>query len=192
MVSFPQVVGVTWIIFIVYWILNWGNSKPTEKRDFGDIPVRLAAFVIVVVVIFILRKFQLVPLCDVSWTGCHFEEQNGILGIIFSIAGVTIAIIARHTLGSNWSGNVELKKGHRLITNGIYSVVRHPIYLGILLMMIGTLLVFESGLVLIIFFFAACVFAFRIKREEGLMMKTFPKEYPKYKKNVRSLIPFII
>ncbi|HWQ21086.1 MAG TPA: isoprenylcysteine carboxylmethyltransferase family protein, partial [Methanotrichaceae archaeon] len=92
---------------------------------------------------------------------------------------------------SNWSGDIELKKGHELITNGIYGVVRHPIYTGMLLMALGTLLLTGAIGSLLFFLIMLAFMLFKIKEEEELMTKHFPEEYPVYKRHVKALIPFI-
>jgi protein-S-isoprenylcysteine O-methyltransferase Ste14 len=50
----------------------------------------------------------------------------------------SLQIVARRKLAGNWSRGVELKEGHELISTGLYSYVRHPIYSGILLIALGT------------------------------------------------------
>ena len=57
-----------------------------------------------------------------------------------TLAGVAFAVWARMLLAGNWSSDVTLKRDHELIVNGPYALVRHPIYTGILLALIGTAL----------------------------------------------------
>ena len=52
--------------------------------------------------------------------------------------GIALAIWARFSLGSNWSGTVTLKENHELIRSGLYGRIRHPIYTGILLGAFGS------------------------------------------------------
>jgi protein-S-isoprenylcysteine O-methyltransferase len=100
-------------------------------------------------------------------------------------------IWSRITLGKNWSANVVLKEEHELIISGPYSFVRHPIYSGLLLMILGVTLYagsFAWAFLLILFFVGAY---FKALKEEELMIKQFPQEYNNYKMRVRALIPFI-
>ena len=107
------------------------------------------------------------------------------------VIGLIVAIIARRQLAGNWGAAVELKKGHELITTGIYGYVRHPIYTGMLLMGLGTTVFINAAPVWISLAVAIVLFAIRARQEEKLMTRTFPKEYPEYKKKVKALIPFI-
>ena len=86
-------------------------------------------------------------------------------------------------------GRATVKEGHELIVSGPYRVTRHPIYAGLLLACLGTALVEGewrciAGLVLI-----AAAFAKKIRSEERMMMEAFPRDYPRYRQRVKTLIP---
>ena len=105
--------------------------------------------------------------------------------------GLALAIWARVTIGSDWSGSVDLKEGHRLVAHGPYSYVRHPIYTAILIMLLATAL--SIGSLGSLLGFAPCFASFWIKldKEEALMTKHFPREYPEYRARVKALVPFL-
>ena len=77
------------------------------------------------------------------------------VGVVLCVAGLAFCLWARFTLGRNWSGAVTFKGGHELITRGPYAVVRHPIYTGILVMIVGTVIVFGhvAGIIALPFVF---------------------------------------
>ena len=64
------------------------------------------------------------------------------LGVALAAGGIAVAFWARWHLGTNWSGMVTLKEGHQLIRTGPYRAMRHPIYTGILLALLGTAITF--------------------------------------------------
>jgi protein-S-isoprenylcysteine O-methyltransferase Ste14 len=113
-------------------------------------------------------------------------------GVSICVLGLIAAIWSRKTLGDNWSQDVEFKQGHKLIEQGSYRFVRHPIYTGgYLLMGLGTAI--ASGL-LIAFVGVFCFFAgfwIKLRQEERLLLAHFPEEYPAYKARVRALVPFL-
>lgn len=78
---------------------------------------------------------------------------------------------------------------HRLRTTGPYAVTRHPIYTGILGMLIGTALVVGTAASIVLVLSSVALFEVKIQREERLMMATFPDEYPGYRQRVPQLIP---
>jgi protein-S-isoprenylcysteine O-methyltransferase Ste14 len=82
-----------------------------------------------------------------------------------------------------------LQEGHELCTDGPYAITRHPIYTGLLGMLIGTVLLNGLGVSLAFLVIGAAVLATRIPIEERLMSKTFPDESARYRKRVPRLIP---
>ncbi len=95
------------------------------------------------------------------------------------------------SIGAEWSQDVELKQGHKLVESGPYRFMRHPIYTGHLLMGLGTAI--ASGRVIALAGLLSFVAGFWIKlnQEERLLMFAFPDEYPGYKARVKALIPYL-
>jgi protein-S-isoprenylcysteine O-methyltransferase Ste14 len=86
---------------------------------------------------------------------------------------------------------MTLKQGHELVTTGPYAYVRHPIYSGVLLAMFGSVLVM-SLLWLVVLLLNGLQFIYAARREEQLMLKTFPNEYADYMKRTKMIIPFVM
>jgi protein-S-isoprenylcysteine O-methyltransferase Ste14 len=104
-------------------------------------------------------------------------------------AGIALAFWARFYLGQNWSSAVSIKVGHQLIRTGPYNWVRHPIYSGILLALVGTVL--ERGkpagpLAIALFWLG---FWIKSRMEERFMRKTFGHEYEEYSRTTGALVP---
>ena len=115
-----------------------------------------------------------------------------IIAILLSIASVLLAISAANELGKQWSIAARLIEGHKLITTGAYSIVRHPIYTALLGMIIATCLAFSHFLTLtaaiIIFVIGTKI---RMTAEESLLRDAFGEEYENWKAKVPGLIPFV-
>ena len=116
----------------------------------------------------------------------------GIVADILALCGLAIALWARRTLGGNWSSNVAIKEDHELILRGPYAYVRHPIYSGLLLMIVALLLNNGSLTWLIVFVSISLGLHSKARREEKLLTKHFPESYPKYRAKVKALIPFVL
>ena len=114
------------------------------------------------------------------------------IGVVLCIAGLSFCIWARISLGRNWSGVVTLKGGHELITEGPYAIVRHPIYTGLLGMIVATVIVLGhvAGIIALPFVFWGLWI--KLRYEEKLMLQKFPDEYAAYQQRVRRLIPFVL
>lgn len=116
---------------------------------------------------------------------------TGALSDLLAIPGLAVTLWARAALGRNWSAAVTFKQDHELIQRGPYAYVRHPIYSGLLLMLLGTAV--ASGR-LRSFVFVGVWFpllAIKAHFEEQLMVRHFPEAYPDYRRRVKALIPGI-
>jgi protein-S-isoprenylcysteine O-methyltransferase Ste14 len=112
------------------------------------------------------------------------------LGFMLVLAGIAFSIAARVSLGGNWSGIVTLKQDHELIRKGPYRLVRHPIYTGLVVAILGTAIaqgelrsVFAVALV-------AAALVRKIGIEEALLVQEFGAAYDRYRREVPALIPF--
>ncbi len=105
------------------------------------------------------------------------------------MCGVLLAVWARAHLGRNWSPAPALKENHELVTTGPYALLRHPIYTGVILAVLGSALVSPPWFITLIIVIA--IFAWRTQVEERIMMKEFPKDYAEYRKHTWRLVPYV-
>lgn len=114
------------------------------------------------------------------------------LGIILTISGLVIRFLARKTLGKQYSVHVETSDTHDLVITGIYSVVRHPAYLGLMCLFLGIPLCLGSwgGIILAVAGGIPAIIN-RIVLEEKLLNEWFGKQYEDYKENTWRLIPYL-
>ncbi len=114
------------------------------------------------------------------------------LGIIVYIIGGAIVIASRTQLGRYGDGTTELKDDHKLLTKGIYSHIRHPLYSGGIISRIGFGLTFRAFIGVFLFpFLYFIVFRKRMDIEEESLALAFGEEYENYKKRTKRLLPFI-
>ena len=113
------------------------------------------------------------------------------LGVVLGAAGGFLRIYPVFVLGNRFSGLVAIQAGHKLVTGGIYSVIRHPSYAGLLVMSAGWSLAFRSGAGLIITALFVPVLLSRIRSEEALLHSYFGAEYDAYRARTSRLIPGI-
>ncbi|MGH9801134.1 MAG: methyltransferase family protein, partial [Blastocatellia bacterium] len=114
------------------------------------------------------------------------------VGVAIYTSGLLIAVVARFQLDSNWS-DIETAKvlSHQsVVSNGIYGYVRHPIYVGDILLLFGLELSLNSWLVLGVALMTP-VILLQAAREEKKLVETLPG-YDIYCRNTKRFIPFVI
>jgi protein-S-isoprenylcysteine O-methyltransferase Ste14 len=116
-----------------------------------------------------------------------------LVGFVAVVIGVAMSLPARKTLGTNWAHGAEyqIKPDQELVTGGVYGLVRHPIYAGILLSAIGAQLVAGSWLV-IAFVIIGPIAAYRqALKEEALLTQQFGPRYKQYMTHTKRFLPYI-
>jgi len=113
------------------------------------------------------------------------------LGVFFYLAGGALRIWPIFVLGRRFSGLVAIQPGHELVTDGVYRVIRHPSYLGMIILMLGWALAFRSGLGVILAALIVPPLLARIRSEETLLRLQFGDEYDAYRRRTSRLIPGI-
>jgi len=111
-------------------------------------------------------------------------------GILCLGGGLWLFHRSHSDLGTYWSVTLELRENHRLITQGVYRYVRHPMYAALFLYSIGQALVvpnWVAGPSYLVAF--GILFALRIRAEERMMLETFGDEYAAYMARTRRLVP---
>jgi protein-S-isoprenylcysteine O-methyltransferase Ste14 len=122
-------------------------------------------------------------LSSLSW-------QN-MLGLALYVIGLTIAIVAQYMLQRSYAPTLVIREDHQLVTHGIYRYTRHPVYLGVIIAIVG-LPIFASSLYgLLIMFALIPIFLYRIKMEERLLTEEFGDAYQTYQETTSKLVPFI-
>jgi protein-S-isoprenylcysteine O-methyltransferase Ste14 len=181
---FGYVLIACWSAFAAYWLgASFGVKKAAETQGTRSIfrfrIMQVANFVLLAGVL-PYRPFNLI-----LW----HSTGASLIGSVLCSLGAVLAIWARKTLAANWSSSVTFKEHHELITHGPYAFARHPIYTGLLMMMLGTVLGLGRLDSLIALTTRSVMYVFKIRREEQLMEKHFPAQYSAYRARVRALIP---
>jgi protein-S-isoprenylcysteine O-methyltransferase Ste14 len=187
--SSRQWINALWVLFGLYWLVSALERKKTKRRESWS-----------------QRLIYVLPLIAAFWLLSRPETHFGILGarflpasllsewtgVVLTAAGVGVAFWARWHLGANWSGVVTLKEGHELIRTGPYRTIRHPIYTGILLALLGTAVALGEVRALLAVALASVSFYWKARREESFLTEEFGEKFGAHAKQTGMFLPKIV
>jgi protein-S-isoprenylcysteine O-methyltransferase Ste14 len=113
------------------------------------------------------------------------------LGFVLFVLGGVLRIAPVFVLGRRFSGLVAIQPDHRLVTDGLYSVVRNPSYLGLIVNALGWSLAFRSGVGVALTVLMLVPLVARMRAEERLLADQFGAEYEAYRARTWRLIPYV-
>jgi protein-S-isoprenylcysteine O-methyltransferase Ste14 len=183
--SHPPLIALTIATFALAGaaVFTSGNISPGEREDRGNRWV-LAAFAVLGLLQAYLPAYT--DRVDV-WT---FDgDAVRWLGVALYVAGGVLRIWPVFVLGRRFSGLVAIQRDHTLVTTGLYSRIRHPSYLGLLIMALGWGLAFRSGVGVLLAALHVPVLLARIRAEEALLQSHFGGEYDAYRARTWRMLP---
>ena len=170
------------IDFILYTKDEHIKLEKKSIVETGTMTIFLFAFYLI-----LLTRIGIVPVYD-----NNLKPIIIIIGTLAIVSGCIINIMGRFNLGSNWANHIKIYDDHTLVQNGMYKIVRHPLYGSIMLMFYGAILVYRNILCFLAVTFIFIPFMYyRAKQEETLLIQTF-SEYKNYKKRTGMFFPKII
>jgi protein-S-isoprenylcysteine O-methyltransferase Ste14 len=172
-------------VLVVAALFAGGNLSPGEREDSSNR--------------WVLKAFTALGLLDAflpAYTDrISFWTIDGDitrwLGVVLFAVGGALRIWPVVVLGDRFSGLVAIQPGHKLQTRGIYSVIRHPSYLGMLINSLGFGLAFRSGVGVLITALTLVPLIARINAEERLLRDQFGAAYDAYRTRTSRMIPGI-
>ncbi len=190
MTIFRVIIPALWLAFAIYW----GISALSAKRSLGITPwwrqslLRGGIVVLIAAAIHFSSAGRLLRAVHV------YQARSILLGAIGAtvvLLGIGLAVYARVYLGRNWGMPMSRKEEPELVTGGPYAFVRHPIYSGIMLAMLGSA-IGETPFFAVMLALFAPYFIYSARREEELMCEQFPAQYPEYMRRTKMIVPFVL
>jgi protein-S-isoprenylcysteine O-methyltransferase Ste14 len=187
-IHYRQLMFGLWLAWALYWMVSAYGTKRTRRREsLGSRLSHVLPLAIGVVLI--------------AWPHLHLGRwlERPLLppgplrfgsALVLVVAGLAFTVWARVHLGSNWSGTVTLKEEHELIRSGPYAYVRHPIYTGLLVALLGSAVACGELRALVGLAVVTAAFVRKLRTEERFMRESFPEQYAEYASEVPALIPF--
>lgn len=173
---------------MLYWLISaFGVKKTLISGNWKRGIIFRLVLVIIIIAVFSHPEARI-------YLRAHaFADTNlalGLAGLAVCLVGISFAIWARIHLGRNWGAPMSVKENPELITTGPYKYIRHPIYSGYMLALLGSFL--ASGLIWLIILATTCpYFIYSAIMEDRLLKKQFKEKFLDYKRKTKLLIPFI-
>jgi protein-S-isoprenylcysteine O-methyltransferase Ste14 len=183
---FDDPILALWLVWAAYWFIAGLSAKTTRRRE--GVGSRLTHMLPLLLGL----GLMLSPSLAGPYLARRYVPYSlGLFWLGFALVaiGLCFSVLARVWLGRNWSGLVTVKHDHELIRSGPYRLVRHPIYTGLLLALLGSAIAMGEwrGLLGVTLFSVA--FLHKMQIEERFMTDQFGADYARYRNEVPALIP---
>jgi protein-S-isoprenylcysteine O-methyltransferase Ste14 len=183
---FYPIVCDFWMLLCLYWLISALRMKAVKSRE--ALGRRLAYVVPLAAGLWLLFNHR----AHYGWLGTRFLSDTAALalaGVALTAAGVALAMWARYTLGENWSAAVSIRQDHELIQKGPYRTIRHPIYTGMLLGLLGTVLVVGEVRGILGFAIVCAGFYRKARKEEAFLSGEFGPGFAAHAKQTGMFFP---
>src|SRR6266436_9579866 len=177
--------AIVLVVLCVVALFSGGNLSPGEREDRGNRWV-LAAFGVIGLLLAYLPAYT-----DRNEIWTLDGDTVRWLGVVLFVAGGALRIWPVFVLGHRFSGLVAIQPGHTLVTDGVYAVIRHPSYLGLIINSLGWALAFRSMVGVLLTALTIPPLIARIHAEERLLRAHFGEQYDAYRRRTSRLIPGI-
>jgi protein-S-isoprenylcysteine O-methyltransferase Ste14 len=183
-------IEIAWVVFLFYWVISSFSAKKIARREGGAAILRR-------IVMGFAAYFLLVRSHDARLgflTASPVPETLSLawFGAALTCLGVAFAIWARIHIGRYWSATVSLKAEHKLIKTGPYARIRHPIYTGILLALLGSAAATDTYGALLAVAIYLIGFWLKARKEEALLAHEFGVVFEEYWRQTGFLLPRFI
>ena len=191
----PTVAALVWFAGLVGWYIirlpferkakKIGVSKSLfDRRESGLLAIAVLGL-FVIPALYVLTGFP-------ASFDRRFIPAIAWLGVATSIAALWVFRRSHVDLGRNWSISLQVREQHALVKTGIYRLIRHPMYSSFFLLGLAQLLLLPNwfaGLAGVVG--AGILFAFRVRREEQMMLESFGDEYRSYMSQTKRIVPWV-
>jgi protein-S-isoprenylcysteine O-methyltransferase Ste14 len=185
---YVSTIPLIWGAFAIPLVSALRTQKPYVRRESTASWLRHK---VPMVVAFFLMGLPRLPGGFLSGRILAWHPANFWIGTMLVLVGLWLATYCRRFLKGNWSIDVQVKQSHELIRSGPYRWVRHPIYTGLLLALLGSALTIGQWRGLVAFMIACVTLWAQSRVEERYMTETFGDRYRKYQHEVPALVPFM-
>lgn len=178
---------ILFFIRYLYWKITeiQANRAKPKQKNFHRLQKMTLTGTMMIVLFFQVIGVEILPFIPNTFVI--------LAGFALVVLGFLFSMLGRYTIGTNWTHALEyqIKKKHELVTKGIYHVIRHPIYSGFFLSILGFEVLLGSYLSIIFLLVAIPILNRQAGKEEKILTEHFGKTYTNYMKRTRRFIPYM-
>jgi protein-S-isoprenylcysteine O-methyltransferase Ste14 len=191
----PDIAKIIWAVGAVGWyVIRYPHDRRSKRtavrHDKADLAERILMSIS-------LTGLGIVPIAYVAtdfggFADYPFSPVQGWIGAVLFACSLYLFYRTHRDLGRNWSVTLRMREEHRLITNGVYAYVRHPMYTAFFLWALAQAFLLPNWIAGPAGFVGfGTLYLFRVGREEKMMLETFGEEYRHYSARTKRLLPWI-
>ncbi len=181
-------VASIWVVWFAFWrFAATGSTAPAERESAWS----RASYLLPMLLVIVLMIGPSWP----PWLEHRLIPGGWVrywIGVVVLTLGLGFTVWARRVLGKNWSGRIAIKEDQQLVRAGPYRSIRHPIYTGGLIAILGTAV--ASGRIsgFLALGLASAALGLKIRIEERWLMKEFGDRYAEYRRTSWMLVPYLL
>jgi protein-S-isoprenylcysteine O-methyltransferase Ste14 len=171
---------------------RWRKSRQARRLDGGQFDRRSTGFIGVAFFVSGLVLLLAPVLNNFGMAQVTSDVVVGWVGLVIAALGIMLRLWANRILGAYYTRTLLVAENQTIVENGPYRMIRHPGYLGSILMWVGTAIATTNWIavsVAVVMMFSA--YAYRIHAEEAMLMTANPQQYGAYKTRTWKLIPYV-
>lgn len=177
-----------WVVWFAFWRVASSGSTASDERESAW---SRASYLVPMVLVIVLMISPGWP----PWLARQLMPGGWVrywVGVVVLLSALGFTVWARRTLGRNWSGRIAIKDGQQLVRAGPYRRIRHPIYSGGLVAILGSAVASGrvSGFLALVL--ACAALGHKIRIEERWLMREFGDRYAEYRRSSWLLLPYLL
>ncbi len=188
----PARLGLSVFGGVSAFLAAWQGMVIPERNDQKEKRVTRQTVYLAVIQLLGLGLLLALGYCDRRGIAVLPESEAARLaGLALALLGGAVMFWSVLDLGRQYSPEVTIQKDHRLITHGLYRLIRHPRYLGLLALVLGSALAFRSWIGIAADAILFVTLLWRIRDEEAMLQREFGAEWEAYARRTRRLLPWV-
>jgi protein-S-isoprenylcysteine O-methyltransferase Ste14 len=175
-----------WRSFVV-WKRTGVNPLVFKGSDnahdyIGRVFKLLFAAVVAAVAVYSISEQLYQYLTPITWL-----EREGLraAGVIILLASLAWTVVAQAQMGESWRIGIDEERRTPLVQKGVFGLSRNPIFLGMMLTLLGPFLVTPNAVTLLVFVLGIVLIQIQVRLEEEFLSNMHAEEYAQYRRGVR-------